>query len=235
MEHAESISQKVIVYDNTCPLCCWYTKKFTEFGFLKEENRISFSEISQKNYALDWEKSKHHIPLIDKEGKQTLYGLDSLLFILGQKLPFIKKLFKFAIFYYFFKFLYGLISYNRRVIVPPSKKVNGFDCTPNFHFGYRTLYISLTVLFTFFSFGFQLFYCFLFSCTMILFLAICWMYEWKNIIRFLGQVSSILFCASLFNLISSVFFDQNVAYILVFIIVAQQCVFRIKSLTPINK
>lgn len=50
------------MYDDYCPLCNWYV-----------------------------ERGKDEIPLVDVEEKQTLYGIDALLEILGAPFPIIYK------------------------------------------------------------------------------------------------------------------------------------------------
>ncbi len=146
----EATAKKAIIYDNTCPLCVWYTGAFVKTGMLEHNNRISFDELASKKELtsnMDMHRSKHEIPLVDLEGGKTLYGLDSLAFILGQKIPFIAWVLEFAPIRTFFKVFYNIVSYNRRVIVGAGKTSNHkFDCTPDFHVSYRLIYIILAFL-----------------------------------------------------------------------------------------
>lgn len=141
---------KAIVYDDTCPLCVWYTGAFVKMGMLKEYNRVSFNELTDKSDIaanMDLHRSKHEIPLVDLKGGETLYGLDSLVFILSQKMPFIFWSLQFYPIRVFFKSLYNIVSFNRRVIVGAKKlPASGYDCTPDFHTGYRIIYIFLMTL-----------------------------------------------------------------------------------------
>ncbi len=139
---------KAIIYDDSCPLCVWYTNQFVRFGLLQEGNRISFAELEGKALAtqLDMHKSKHEIPLVDLSGGNTIYGLDSLLDILAQKLPVLPRLINISPVRAFFTALYKLISYNRRVIVAAPKSCHTFDCTPDFNAHYRRIYIAITTL-----------------------------------------------------------------------------------------
>lgn len=146
----EATAKKAIIYDDTCPLCVWYTDAFVKTGMLEQNNRISFNELASKKELvsnMDMHRSKHEIPLVDLEGGKTLYGLDSLVFILSQKMPFISWILEFALVRAFFKIFYNTISYNRRVIVGTANTSNSqFDCTPDFHIGYRLTYIILAFL-----------------------------------------------------------------------------------------
>jgi hypothetical protein len=143
---ATASQEKAIVYDNNCPMCQLYTQGFVQAQMLKPENRIAFTclppAIAEK---IDLERSRHEIPLVDLAGGKTLYGLDSLLFMIGSRLPFLAKIAHFAPFYYFFKVLYALVSYNRRVIIQTPKQTEGFDCAPDFHVGYRLSFIGLSI------------------------------------------------------------------------------------------
>lgn len=134
---------KAIIYDDTCPLCKWYTHKFIQFGMLKKENRLSFSELNETGIITQVEmpRGKHEIPLIDLNGGETIYGIDSLVFILKQKMPFIGTVMKFPPVYSFFKALYSMVSYNRRVIVAAPASECGIDCTPDFSKKYRFIFL----------------------------------------------------------------------------------------------
>jgi hypothetical protein len=50
--------------------------------------------------------------------------------------------------YWFFKKLYKLVSYNRRVIIPSEKRENEIDITPDFNLKYRLFFISFAILFS---------------------------------------------------------------------------------------
>ncbi len=141
-------SEKAIIYDDTCPMCCLYTEAFVKVDLLKADNRVSFSELEKKDFLdqLDFDRSRHEIPLVDVNGGETLYGMDSLVYILSQKIPVIEPIMKIRPIKYFFKKLYKLVSYNRRVIVPSKKQIQEFDCTPDFNLKYRLIYITAALL-----------------------------------------------------------------------------------------
>lgn len=135
---------KAIIYDNTCPLCVWYTDKFVQMELMEADNRISFEELEGKNLTnqLDLQRSKHEIPLVDLENGETLYGLDSLVYILKQRWPFIAALLKVKALRWFFLKWYKLVSYNRRIIAAAPETAIKYDCTPDFNLKYRLLYIG---------------------------------------------------------------------------------------------
>ena len=42
------LEDKVIVYDDSCPMCKIYTYWFVAVGLLKQENRVGFATASQE-------------------------------------------------------------------------------------------------------------------------------------------------------------------------------------------
>ncbi|MGH1434777.1 MAG: DCC1-like thiol-disulfide oxidoreductase family protein [Lewinella sp.] len=141
-------TQKTILYDDNCPLCCWYTDAFVQTGLLTPQGRQSFTDVSLEDLEsrLDLARSKDEIPLLDDYGGPTLYGIDSLLYLLGQRWAWMPKIARFAPINWFLRRLYKLISYNRRVIVAKETPAGAFDCSPQFNYFYRYVYILLTLL-----------------------------------------------------------------------------------------
>ena len=82
-------TEKAIIYDDNCPMCKWYTGAFVEANLLKSSNRISFSELNDTPLAeqIEMQRSKHEIPLVDLDGGETIYGVDSLVQLLKPRFP----------------------------------------------------------------------------------------------------------------------------------------------------
>lgn len=141
-------STKIIIYDDTCPLCAAYTNAFIQTGFIAEENRKSFTGI-QPNLLekIDTTRCRNEIPVIDTETSQVWYGIDALLEILDQKIPFIKKIANIKPVKWGLHKLYKFVSYNRRVIVAPRVQSSNFDCTPDFNIPYRICFMILFLTF----------------------------------------------------------------------------------------
>ena len=141
-------TSRVLLYDDYCPLCSWYSGLFVKFGLLSAENRIPFSKADIEILAsIDVEKGKDEIPYFDSQTKITLYGIDALLEILGQRAPIIKSIGDFVPVKWFLKRLYKLISYNRKVIVARKCGTGRFDCSPVFNVFYRVLFMMICLLF----------------------------------------------------------------------------------------
>ena len=137
-------AKKIIVYDDTCPMCNWYTSVFIKTGLLEKNGRQSFSEIPPELLnRLDKNLCKDEIPLIDLTNNKVMYGTDALLEIVGGRFPLLKKIFLLKLFKKAIKFLYKLISLNRRTITAPTFSSKGFDCTPALNVKYRILWIII--------------------------------------------------------------------------------------------
>jgi len=129
-------------------MCVCYTKAFVRTGLLKDEQRRPFSSLPDALLArIDFEKGKNEIPLIDTESGTTLYGIDALLEVLDQKIPFIKKIGTIRPVKWLLNRLYKFISYNRKVIVAKKCGAGGIDCAPAFSYKYRVLFLLVFFVF----------------------------------------------------------------------------------------
>jgi predicted DCC family thiol-disulfide oxidoreductase YuxK len=145
----ENLDNKIIVYDDVCPLCKAYTAGFVKMGWL--EKRTGFTNAPPEMLAkIDLNRARHEIPLFDTETGETHYGLDALFLILGSKMPIFKPLFRNSIFRGILYQFYQIITFNRRLIAGSSAPTEGFDCAPDVNVFYRVFYICLMVFAGFF-------------------------------------------------------------------------------------
>ena len=126
------MKNKVLIYDDNCPLCTWYSSLFVSCGLLPTEGRKPFSALdSSLLKAIDLDKSRNEIPLLDTKSGNVLYGIDALLEILGQRSGFIKTTGKIKPINWLLKKIYKFISYNRKVIVAKKCSTGAIDCSPD--------------------------------------------------------------------------------------------------------
>ncbi|HMQ60016.1 MAG TPA: hypothetical protein PKE06_05065 [Flavilitoribacter sp.] len=138
----KTLQNKVIIYDDACPMCNAYTGCFVQFGWL--ERRTGFTAAGQEILSkLDLNRSRHEIPLYDLKTGETLYGLNALFFILGNRYPWMNVLFRNRLFRAFWKQVYLIITYNRRIIAGTAAPKEGFNCAPDVHVFYRWVYIAV--------------------------------------------------------------------------------------------
>lgn len=135
-------NDKILVYDDACPLCVAYTSAFVKAGLLTTEGRQSFSDVSAELlHTINYQRSKNEIPLLDPVTNKVWYGIDALLEILGSKCPAIKTIGHLKPVNWFLKKLYSFISYNRKVIVAAKASPLKIDCSPSFNLFYRVLFM----------------------------------------------------------------------------------------------
>ncbi|WP_144282864.1 DCC1-like thiol-disulfide oxidoreductase family protein [Chryseobacterium echinoideorum] len=140
------LNNHTLIYDNECPMCNLYSKGFIKSGMLSENGREAFTELSLDNEKLiDFNRAKNEIALVDHEQNKVIYGLDSLLLIIGNSFPRLEKIARIKPLYWFFKKLYSFVSYNRKQIIPSSKDYSEKACVPDFNLKYRLAYITFVV------------------------------------------------------------------------------------------
>src|SRR5688572_4275219 len=141
-------STVILVYDDNCPLCNWYTSLFVRYHLLEPDERKAFSSLDNELLEkICFEKSRNEIPLLDPATGKVKYGIDALLEILGGKSPLIKKIGQMPAVNWFLRKLYKLISYNRKVIVARKCNTGTIDCAPDLNYKYRYLFLFIGLLF----------------------------------------------------------------------------------------
>ncbi len=142
-----SAKNKVLIYDEDCPLCSAYTAAFVKTGMLNPDGRQNFNSISPEIFNLvDRSKCNNEIPLVDTETRQVWYGIDALLQLLDNKLPGTRKVAEVPLIKWMLFKLYKFISYNRKVIVAVSPK-SGYDSSPDFNIRYRLVFLAFFLCF----------------------------------------------------------------------------------------
>lgn len=137
-----------LLYDTNCPLCSAYTKGFIKAGMLDEHGRISYEKGLEKYGAcVDADRSRHEIALVNTVNGNVRYGIDSLVYIIAAKFPFLNPLLNNRVVLFLLKKLYAFISYNRKVIAPSATYLSQ-SCVPDFNIAYRILYILFSAAIT---------------------------------------------------------------------------------------
>ena len=145
----KTLKNHVIVYDSECPLCKVYTGAFVKTGMLDEEGREAYCSLPQQYEAMvDKDRARNEIALIDVESGKAYYGYESLFKVIENSFPIFKPLFQLTVFRWVILRLYRFISYNRKVIIPPSVMDAPRSCTPDFNLVYRWAYIIFAWLMT---------------------------------------------------------------------------------------
>ncbi|WP_125722283.1 thiol-disulfide oxidoreductase DCC family protein [Flavobacterium ustbae] len=154
----KTLENQTLLYDEDCPLCSLYTTGFVKSGMLDQNGRKSYCELSaEEQNFVDLKRAPNEIALVDNKTKTVIYGIDSLIKVVGFSFPLIEKISNLKPVHFILRKMYSFISYNRKVIIPGNvKEENKLQCTPDFNYKYRFLFIgfALTVT-TFILFGYS--------------------------------------------------------------------------------
>ena len=145
-----TLKNQTLLFDEDCPLCQVYTKGFIKTKMLDNNGRKPFHEVTEtEQQFVDLNRAVNEIALIDNDTKTVIYGIDSLLKILGNSFPRIENIGKTKPVHFILLKLYAFISYNRKVIIPSdTNHANNLQCVPKFNLKYRLLYILFCTLTT---------------------------------------------------------------------------------------
>jgi hypothetical protein len=147
--YMKTLADHTIIYDDECPMCDLYSCAFTKTGMLDEDGRQPFSHADPRVFKnIDSVRACNEIALVNNKTGAVLYGIDSLMSVIGNSMPFFNPLFRLGWFRWIMKRFYSFISYNRKIIVPGRNPENKNKCTPSFNLKYRIAYIIFTWLVT---------------------------------------------------------------------------------------
>jgi len=139
----KTLAHHTLIFDEDCPLCRAYTGAFIKTGMLDENGREAYQRMHTHTCLLiDKDRARNEIALVNTKTGQVLYGIDSLMRVLGHAWPIFRPLFNFQPFKWCMVKLYAFISYNRKVIMPAAAKTTG--CEPALRKDYRWAYLLFT-------------------------------------------------------------------------------------------
>ena len=146
----KTLENQTLLYDEDCPLCSLYTTGFVKSGMLDENGRKSYCQLSDEEQSfVDLKRAPNEIALINNKTKTVTYGIDSLIKVVGFSFPLIEKIATVKPIHFVLKKMYSFVSYNRKVIIPGTvKEENKLECTPDFNYKYRFLFIGFALIIT---------------------------------------------------------------------------------------
>jgi hypothetical protein len=146
----KTLENQTLLYDEDCPLCSLYTTGFVKSGMLDENGRKSYCQLSAEEQTfVDLKRAPNEIALVDNITKTVTYGIDSLIKVVGFSFPLIEKITTIKPIHFGLTKLYSFVSYNRKVIIPGNvKEEHKLDCTPDFNYKYRFLFIAFALTLT---------------------------------------------------------------------------------------
>lgn len=149
----KTLKNQTLLYDEDCPLCRVYTKGFITARMLDENGKKPYCQLTEEEQNfIDVQRATNEIALVDNKNKTVLYGIDSLLKVIGFSFPWMEKVGNWKPINFLLKKLYSFISYNRKVIMPTKKKTEiKLECVPDFNIRYRLIYIIFSTIITIFT------------------------------------------------------------------------------------
>ncbi len=138
---------KLVVYDSDCPLCRGLRRQALFLGILAEEDCLSLYDLSpQYSAAVDSERFRNEMALVDTGGGQTLYGTDGLLAVFSMRYPQFEPLLAVPSFRALCRGLYKVVAPNRYVLSTPQKSAIGCTCSDVGSRNDRLRYIGVGLL-----------------------------------------------------------------------------------------
>ncbi|MBK8683611.1 MAG: DUF393 domain-containing protein [Bacteroidetes bacterium] len=142
----KTLNHHLLLYDQDCPLCNWYTTLFVKYKFISQSVRVPYQEFDFSAYPhIEPIQASNKIALCNQQNTEVLYGIDALGFILNNRFPWISTLMKWKPIYILMSWLYAFISYNRKIIIPVScARTNA--CNPSRSWLWRTFFMIFSAI-----------------------------------------------------------------------------------------
>lgn len=145
----KTLHNHIILYDAECPMCKLYTRGFVKSGMLSESGREAYQKMPERVCPyVDRNRAVNEIALVNIQTGEVLYGIDSMIKIICNAYPILNPILQWRPLSWFLRKLYAFISYNRRVIIPATHKIEGNDIQPAFRKSYRILYLIFAWILT---------------------------------------------------------------------------------------
>jgi len=141
-------SQKLLI-DKDCPMCRTYARCFVKLNRLAKESIAPYQTIHEEDIkAINMERAKKEIALVNTSTGEVTYGLDSLIKIVTTENSIWNRILKSAIVHKPLNGLYHFISNNRTVIAVVKSAQGERECDPPVNIWYRWIYILGVALIT---------------------------------------------------------------------------------------
>lgn len=131
-----------LLVDKECPLCRGYGAAFEAAGLLEKNSVMPYETGIDAFGNLDVERAKNEIALVNTADGSIIYGVDSLVKIVGHSSATIQRIASIAWVKMILLRAYRFVSLNRKVIVPSATSF----CIPSYSFRYRILFILIANL-----------------------------------------------------------------------------------------
>jgi len=137
---------RITVYDGNCRFCKGVITTLTRWKWIDISKTEAYYDMApDKQSKIDLQHFRSEMAIIDMNGGRTLYGLEGVLYSVGYRFPFLRKIKREGFIFPFLNFLYKNIAWNRYVIMTPASPIK-CDCEPPLNKFYRLSLFSFCVM-----------------------------------------------------------------------------------------
>ena len=140
----KTLANHLLLFDAECPICDAYSKAVVKSGLINNDGRKAYQqELDAPTCPLvDRQRAADQIALVNLETGEVSYGAESILRLYAAQYPLLGKILTFPTVMWLLNKLYAFLSYNRRVIVPPTGPL--YSVQPALKLHYRIAYLIFT-------------------------------------------------------------------------------------------
>ncbi|MGY3212280.1 DCC1-like thiol-disulfide oxidoreductase family protein [Mucilaginibacter sp. HD30] len=140
----KTLAKHLLLFDAECPICNAYSKAVVKSGLIDSDGRKAYQHEldAQTCPMVDRQRAADQIALVNLETGEVSYGAESILRLYAAQYPLLGRILTFQTVMWVLNKLYAFLSYNRRVIVPPTGLRYGLQPALKLH--YRIAYLILT-------------------------------------------------------------------------------------------
>ncbi len=140
----KTLANHLLLFDAECPICDAYSRAVVKSGLINNDGRKAYQhELDAQTCPLvDRQRAVDQIVLVNLETGEVSYGAESILKLYAAEYPLISKTLTFRPLMWVLNKLYAFLSFNRRVIIPPTGRLYGLQPALKIH--YRVAYLIFT-------------------------------------------------------------------------------------------
>ena len=140
----KALANHFLLFDAECPICDAYSRAVVKSGLINDDGRKAYQhELDAQTCPLiDRQRAVDQIALVNLETGEVSYGAESILKLYAAEYPLFARVLTYGLLMWVLNKLYAFLSFNRRVIVPPTRQLYGLQPTLKLH--YRIAYLILT-------------------------------------------------------------------------------------------
>jgi hypothetical protein len=140
----KTLANHLLLFDAECPICEAYSRTVVKSGLISNDGRKAYQQEldAQACPLIDRQRAVDQIALVNLETGEVSYGAESILRLYAAEYPLFSKVLTLGPLMWILNKLYAFLSFNRRVIMPPTSRLYGLQPALKLH--YRIAYLIFT-------------------------------------------------------------------------------------------